>query len=218
VAWSLEIEIQFYLLMPVFLYLLNLFGKKYWRYFIYVVLFTFFINVNLFQGMDLSDYMYAFIPGIVAADFYKTKLLKRHYIWDIVFVIALVLFFFINDSLFIKSILLLLIISSSLNLTILRSAINSNLVVIIGGMCYSLYLLHYPLYFLLSKLFSERFTVFEVYELDYLLQALIFIPLSIVLISIYYILVEKPFMVLSKNVKGGISFSQYIASIGLIKK
>ncbi|MEP5912356.1 MAG: acyltransferase, partial [Flavobacteriaceae bacterium] len=141
VAWSLEIEVQFYLLMPIFLYLICLFGNQLWRYAIYICMFVFFILVDVLPGiMDLSDYMYAFIPGIAAADFYKSKLLKKNMIWDFVFMISLVIFFVYGVSGTLKGLLLFLIITSSLNLVLLRKLLSNNIVVIIGGMCYSLYL------------------------------------------------------------------------------
>ena len=77
--------------------------------------------------------------------------------------------------------------------------ITNRWVTIIGGMCYSIYLLHFPLYHLLMKLFTNPLTITDNYELTFFLQALIFLPLSVLMITVYYILVERPFMVLSQK-------------------
>ena len=50
------------------------------------------------------------------------------------------------------------------------------------------------------RLFTNKLSFFESFEANYLFQATIFIPLSIVLISGYFILIEKPFMFLSQKV------------------
>ena len=100
----------------------------------------------------------------------------------------------------VKFILLFFIVISSMHLVFLKRLLTSQLITIIGGMCYSLYLLHYPLFHLLMKVFTNKLTFFESFEANYLFQAAIFIPISILLISGYFILVEKPFMALSQRI------------------
>lgn len=199
-AWSLEIEIQFYLLMPLFLYLFKVFDSKYWRYLIYAAMFWLSLNINVSPDLELSDYMRYFIAGIVAAEVYKNVNLPKHFIWDIVLVVSLPLFFFFLKDWALRSIALFGILISSLNLVVLKKLVTNNWVTIIGGMCYSLYLLHFPLYHLTMKLFTNHLTIKDSYELTFLLQAAIFIPLSIIIITGFFLLVEKPFMVLSQKV------------------
>jgi hypothetical protein len=50
------------------------------------------------------------------------------------------------------------------------------------------------------RLFTNKLSFFNSFEANYLFQAAIFIPLSIALISGYFMLVEKPFMILSQKV------------------
>ena len=198
VAWSLEIEVQFYLLMPLFLIILKLFDSIYWRFFIYAVLMLLSRYYNFFEFDDLNDFMKYFLAGIISADLYKNKVFTKSYIWDVLFLISLICFFSINDY-WTRVVSLFIIVTSSLNLIYLKKILTNIIITIIGGMCYSLYLLHYPLYHLMMKLFTNRLTFFETFEMNYLFQAAIFVPLSILLISIYFILVEKPFMVLSQK-------------------
>lgn len=198
-AWSLEVEIQFYLLMPLFLYLFKVFDSRYWRYLLYAILFVVSLNLNVSPHLELSDYMKYFLAGIVAADIYKNVSIPKHFIWDIVFVICLYAFFYYLTDWVLRSIALFLTIIASLHLVHLKKIVTNKWVTIIGGMCYSLYLLHFPFYHLTMKLFTNHLTIAGSYEITFLLQSLIFIPLSILAITVFFLLVEKPFMVLSQR-------------------
>ena len=198
-AWSLELEIQFYLLMPLFLYLFKAFTFNYWRPLVYAVLLVVSLNLNVSPNLELSDYFRYFLAGIIAADVYKNIKLPKHFAWDIIFVGGLFLFFFYFSDYFLRTLTLFFILISSLHLIVLRKIVTHKWVTIIGGMCYSLYLLHFPFYHLVMKLFTNKLTVFSSYEMSFLFQALIFIPLSIVCITVFYLIVEKPFMVLSQR-------------------
>ena len=77
--------------------------------------------------------------------------------------------------------------------------LTNKLVTIIGGMCYTLYLLHYPFYHLMMKVLTNKLNFFESFELNYLFQGMLLLPISIVLMSVYFVLIEKPFMVLSQK-------------------
>lgn len=199
VATSLEIEIQFYMLMPLLLIILKIWNNRIWRGFIYSLLLLSTLFINLFPFNELNDFMKYFLAGIIAADVYKHIKIPRHYIWDVIFAIALPLLFII-ESHFIKFLLLFFIIISSLHAVLLRPFLTNQWITIIGGMCYSLYLLHYPLFHLMMKLFSNKMSFFQSFEANYLFQGVIFIPISIVLISGYFLLVEKPFMLLSQKI------------------
>jgi len=199
VAWSLEIEIQFYLLMPLFLIILKIIDSEYWRYFIYFILLICSLNIDFFPGDDLNDFMIYFLAGIISADLYKNKKITASYFWDIIFVVSLITFFSIGSSL-LRFVFLFFIIKSSLNLIFLKKIISNNVLTIIGGMCYTLYLLHYPLYHLLMKIFTNKLTFFTSFEMNVLFQGIIFVPISILMMAVYFILVEKPFMILSQKI------------------
>ncbi|WP_298998262.1 acyltransferase family protein [Flagellimonas sp. S174] len=199
VAWSLEIEIQFYLLMPLILLILKLVQSKYWRYLIYIGLYLFSFHVEVTSNGDLNNFMMYFLAGILAADIYKNNKFSPHFVWDVTFVVSLVLFFSIDSDLT-RSIFLFFVVISSLNLVLLKKIMTAPLITVIGGMCYTLYLLHYPLYHLFMKTFTNHLTFFESYEATVLFQILIFLPISIILMSAYFLLVEKPFMALSQRI------------------
>ncbi|MEX0314226.1 MAG: acyltransferase family protein [Allomuricauda sp.] len=198
VAWSLEIEVQFYLLMPLLIYFIKFLKTAYWRAFIYILLLLTSIFIDILPFSDLNDFMLFFLAGIISADIYLNINIKKSVLWDFVFAICMFSFFAFNiDPL--RFFLLVGIIVASFNVVWLRKFLNNRLVTVIGGMCYSLYLLHYPLYHLMMKLFSNMFTVSNSFEWTYLVQSIIFVPISIVIMGGYFLLVEKPFMVLSQK-------------------
>lgn len=199
VASSLEIEVQFYLLMPLLLLLLKKFNSPLWRGSIYLALLALSFSVDLFPFHELNDFIRYFIPGIAVADMYKHGVFKRHIAWDLVFIVALPLFFLIPNSM-VKCTLLFFIMASALHTVKLKGFLNNKLITIIGGMCYSLYLLHYPLFHLIMRGFTNKLTFFDSFAANYLFQLAIFLPLAIALISIYFLTVEKPFMILSQRV------------------
>ena len=75
---------------------------------------------------------------------------------------------------------------------VLKSLFSIPIISIIGGMCYTLYLLHYPLFYLFIKLGFylpiENDVMFSIFNI------LILTVLAIVVCSIAFLIIEKPFM------------------------
>ena len=68
-----------------------------------------------------------------------------------------------------------------------------NWVMLMGSMCYSIYLLHYAIIiFLMDKVTARWFT--NNYYKDLLLQAAIVLPLVLLTSTLFYWLIEKPCM------------------------
>ncbi|MFT4803336.1 MAG: peptidoglycan/LPS O-acetylase OafA/YrhL [Psychroserpens sp.] len=193
VAWSLEIEAQFYILMPVFLFLILKLKSIYLRILFYIFFVILSLMYDFFEYKDLNDYMAFFICGMASADFYVNIRLGSHWAWSPLFLFSLVLFYWSEWPL-VQVISLLLLFMSSLNAPSLGFFLKNRVLASIGAMCYSLYLLHYPFYYLLMKLFSNPLTLGNNIKLNFLIQGCIFIPLSIAIISLFYLWVEKPFM------------------------
>ena len=77
--------------------------------------------------------------------------------------------------------------------TALNAALRLPLVTTVGGMCYSIYLLHNVL--LNNTLFlTKDLAPTGVYGLDLAVQALIMVPLVVVVSAVFFLLVERPCM------------------------
>jgi len=65
--------------------------------------------------------------------------------------------------------------------------------VLIGGMCYTIYLIHLPLCEAMMML-TRGIQVTDIYEVNLLIQLLLFLPVVFVVGSVSFLLFEKPFM------------------------
>ena len=207
VAWSLEIEIQFYILAPIlslFFSINNNLTRRFLLIFTIIVFSVFSLLVTL-PFLSILDYLQYFLLGFLLVDFYlidgttnKTSILRNSFT-----IIALILIFSSNekyfDSLFQKIIwnisVLILIFFSYYNIILRKSIRFFSLKTItnIGGMCYTIYLLHFAIIsFVGNPLVSLQFSDNPIINIG---LYFIFIISSIFLISIvFFILIEKPCM------------------------
>lgn len=87
---------------------------------------------------------------------------------------------------------------------LLNRFFTKHLICVIGGMCYSIYLLHYALIALVAPLtvalaakffpFTQSIDSHNAYVVQYWVQASLILPILIAVSAIYFILVERPCM------------------------
>ena len=63
----------------------------------------------------------------------------------------------------------------------------------IGGMCYTIYLIHLPLSELLIRA-TERMHITDHFAINLLMQLLVTLPIILLFSSVFFLLFEKPFM------------------------
>ena len=209
VTWSLEAEIQFYIIAP-FLASLFLIREKMYRRLILIgiiIVWTIF-KANTHDAFvsahfDGSAFYHIclFLLGFLFADIFLTDLKKipKGYLWDVTCVISIIgiyifawkhLFPF-QYLLFLGSILLFFV--SVFKSVFWNRFFTSKLITTIGGMCYSLYLLHYPMIvFLLPH--TLKIQLFDDLRWNLLTQIILVIPLIIILVSLFYLCIERPCM------------------------
>ena len=211
VTWSLETEVQFYILAPLFFFLtLRLKSFK-----VRILLNSFITMVCLYFSMlyfeelkqlHLPKSIILFFPyfqiGIIFCDFYlkfiKKNRLEKKYIWDMVGLAGIIGVYtfivpmeFVNYLLQVVSIFLIF---CGAFLGKVSSKIYSNIYIsIIGGMCYTIYLIHYPAinFFLL---FTGNLTFTDNFVINYLLQFIIVVPILLIISTLAFAFIEKPFM------------------------
>ncbi|HET9053575.1 MAG TPA: acyltransferase, partial [Cyclobacteriaceae bacterium] len=193
VAWSLEVEVQFYVLAPALAVFFSI-RKPVWRRLILVAVILVSVahynfNYAMIEALHLRKslfmHLHQFLIGFLFADLFLTNwketLRQKSFVFDAVGIIALSLLFVCNvpfnpvaDLMF--SICLFVSFIALFKGKLINAFFTNTWIVIIGGMCYSIYLLHYALIALLAK-FSITLLVPEWgYVTNYLLQSLLIVP------------------------------------------
>jgi peptidoglycan/LPS O-acetylase OafA/YrhL len=201
VAWSLEIEVQFYLLAPLLteIYKLNKTLRR-------VVLFSAIILLPIIQWyfqiqtLSILKFLQYFLVGLTLADFYSEKNKKEinnpfYSLAGLILFIAL-LYFNIERSLFeaiIFPIMIFLFYYLVFHNPFWKKVFQYRILTTIGGMCYSIYLLHF-------SITSKVVDYFKYYQItDYSLpnvfvNSIICSIITLAVSAIFFLLIEKPCM------------------------
>lgn len=218
VAWSLEVEIQFYLIVPLLMRGFNLRDARFRRYSLLAAIILFGLLSQLYiypHGpkwlmISLPNFMHYFLAGFLLADLYlgeNGRERARTWRGDLLAIAAGATILWILLG-FGHLYFLLPLLIAALYLGCYLGRITSRLirmqwVVIIGGMCYTIYLYHVMI---ISQAFVRTASLSmstRSFELDFLYQCLIICPLILVISGLLFATTEKPFMKLSLGRREG---------------
>ncbi len=209
VTWSLETEAQFYIIIPLIMWLV--FKGRNSEISILVLLglivgSIFFRNEYVFSahwGRSIFAYFVNFAMGIIVCwsylkfpNWFKVRL----WLYDLVGLIATFgLFYFYkpqhyvgNQILFNISIALVMITAFKGN--IFNWFYTRPLIYIIGGMCYSIYLIHYAFLHLSVKWTKLLWNEGLNYTWNLGIQVLVGVPLVLLVSAVFFRYFERPFM------------------------
>ncbi len=210
VTWSLETEVQFYIIAPL-LFLIFKHANFIVRHLYFVglivasILSTFFFKAWLIEHhlhKSLIVYLPYFILGALFAEYYilyiHNKVKNKSYVWDLLGLTATVGLFIFHDNSndlfkFLQLTFLFIVFISTFKGTILNWFYTRKIIYTIGGMCYSIYLIHYALIAFLVK-YSVKIYFLDGYLGNMFTQIVIVIPIILIVSAIFFALFEKPFM------------------------
>lgn len=201
VAWSLEVEVQFYVLAPLF-FLVFLIRSKLIRMLIYgtVILAGSYLSFDYWGTGNVLVFLNTFFIGILLADLYctGTALFKNDRLGMLIGIAALLGYWLIPSlhnwpGYFAKRLCILLLFHTVLTNARMKKPFSAVLITVIGGMCYSIYLLHLGIISAAGTLFLNTHPD-RIPQSFAPLYALGFIVLVLIASSVYFLLVEKPFM------------------------
>lgn len=211
VTWSLETEAQFYIVLPLLAYFIFRFRAK-WTSIIIIVLLSvisiwckshfFYSKVHHLESSVIA-YLTNFLSGGIFACLYLSYPnffnKRKSWIYDGIGIISILLMFvyYKPQAYWINNIILNLSILG-LFLSVFKGALSNWFytrpwIYLLGGMCYSLYLLHYAFFYLVVK-YSIHLPSSGHYWMDWLVQFLIVFPLFLFFASLFYLWIEKPCM------------------------
>ena len=195
VAWTLEIEVQFYCLMPLFARVFSVRSKATRR----TVLSLAILAAGVIQlvywdappraKMSILYAVQFFLTGLLLVDLYVVDWQERpesSWRWDVVSLAGWPVLFLMPDRLgwvFFPYLILLLYVSAFRG-ALFRRLFRNAVVTAIGGMCYTIYLFHYQLIPVAVK--SERWGMMS--------QALLYFVALAGVSCAFFLLVERPCM------------------------
>jgi peptidoglycan/LPS O-acetylase OafA/YrhL len=199
VTWSLEVEIQFYLLAPVLGYLYaipSLMPRRGVMVSLIVASAVFQHHTHGVVSWSLPGQLQYFLVGFLLADIRATRTestIKRW--WDLVSLIVWVALFAIPDEMayLLLPLLILIAYSATFNGPMTREIFSTNWIALTGGMCYSFYLMHMLVISIAFKL-TRRFIIPSNLALSYLIQVVLLGACITVFCTAYFVLIERPCM------------------------
>jgi len=206
VAWSLEIEVQFYLLVPLLTLLFAIRRRWLRRLSVLGLILVTLSAQSLFveQGgrasLSILGYLQFFLAGFLLADIFLADWKESpqpsvH--WDIVSLLGWPLMFFILRSDVITHwtfvLLIFLLYSAAFRGHLGRRIFSNPWITAIGGMCYSIYLIHYEVISAVAR-FTDRIHPGGPYWVYFFIQLVLVGSAILLICGLYFVLLEKPCM------------------------
>jgi peptidoglycan/LPS O-acetylase OafA/YrhL len=206
VAWSLEIEIQFYVLVPFLTFLFAIRRRWFRRLFLVATILGVLSAQSLFlppsgtASLSILAYLQFFLIGFLLADVFIAdweEAPQSNPYWDIAAVVGWPLLFLTLHSdtpaHWLFPFLVFLLYCAAFRGSWSRRIFSNPCITVIGGMCYSIYLIHYEVISAVGRFTKGIAEGFPYWA--YLLVQLALIGTSILFIcGFYFVLLEKPCM------------------------
>ncbi len=220
VAWSLEIEVQFYLLVPLLTLVFAIRSARLRRSVLIgltvamLAAQTIFVPHHPRAQLSILAYLQFFLIGFLLADIFlaswKSSPQRRFY-WDLIAITGWPLLFFALQSNLLTHWLfpamLLALYCAAFRGRLINRLVCNRWITAVGGMCYSIYLIHYEVISAVGRL-TKSLGARLLPNPVYLIAQFVLVGSCIVIIcGIYFVALEKPCMRrdwprrLSENVK-----------------
>ena len=206
VLWSLEVEVQFYILAPVLASIFMIHQKRLRRGLIMgLILISTLIGCMIQPTyrytFSLAGNIQCFLIGFLLCDLYLTTWAaapKQSHIWDILFlsaggtIITLQAYSAMNVMIIMLPWLIFIICASAFRGVVCGKLFGNPLIATIGGMCYTIYMYHWLMISVLIRQTIKLQT--HIFELDMLIQFVVMSVMIAASCAFLFALFERPFM------------------------
>jgi peptidoglycan/LPS O-acetylase OafA/YrhL len=209
VAWSLEIEIQFYLLTPLLVLMFRLRNVVARRSIIVALIVGFgalsqwviYPSGSARLPLTLLNFAHYFLTGFLLADLYLTGRLRgadKRLTWDLATMAGAAAIFAtlsrFGQFYFLLPLMVGLLYAGFFMGRLSNAFARARWITIIGGMCYTIYLYHI---LIISNLMTQTLPMASItrqFDLDFALQCLMILPVVLAVCALLFLFAEKPFM------------------------
>jgi len=201
VAWSLEIEVQFYLLVPLLSLLFAIGDARIRRGVVAsTMLLAGVLSIPLYDTNRLHYsilyYLAFFLAGFLICDLYLTrKEWKPSFVWD---ALALCLWPLVwypsrNALHVVLPFMIVVLYLAAFRGRIFSAIFSYPLITNIGGMCYSIYLFHFPIIYAVKHI-TAYWHIGTSFWVFFALQSLLIWPFVLLFCGAFFLLIERPCM------------------------
>jgi peptidoglycan/LPS O-acetylase OafA/YrhL len=205
VAWSLEVEIQFYILAPLAMQFYRIRRTFLRRALLFLSILCISLTQTPFQTwprfeLSILFFLQYFLMGLLVADIFVLNLekMKFSWIWDIAGVASLGAIFLVGTSYILPHALMPIpmgvLCIAAMRGHLLNRIFGNQWVAVIGGMCYSIYLLHFLFIAMVFKLTRHAILPGKLFLVNYSVQLLLTVVPTVVLCALFFLLIERPCM------------------------
>jgi peptidoglycan/LPS O-acetylase OafA/YrhL len=200
VAWSLEVEIQFYVLVPLLARLFGIARPSMRRGVILALMLSCAaLTIGLVQTplrQSILYYLPFFLAGFVLCDLYLTRgEWKRSFLFDLMALCGWPLVWYLGSTAghVVIPFLIVLLYVAAFRGRICCAIFTNRVITDIGGMCYSLYLFHFLVISLVAHL-TRPWHIGQDFWMYFVLQGTLILPVVVITCGAYYLLIERPCM------------------------
>lgn len=201
VAWSLEVEVQFYVLVPLLTILFAISNPLFRRAVILALmlctgLFSNSLYPSLHLHASIAYYLPFFLAGFLVCDLYLTRgEWKRSYVWDALALSGWPLVWLLgrNTGHVVLPFVIVVLYLSAFRGRVCSAVFSNRVITDIGGMCYSIYLFHFLIIHAV-KYFTAPLHIGQNFWVYYALQSAMIFPVVLLLCGTFFLLIERPCM------------------------
>jgi len=201
VAWSLEVEVQFYCLVPLLALLFaisNAWARR--AVILIVMLIAGVLSNRLYSSLhfhaSIAYYLAFFLAGFLVCDLYITRgEWKQSFTWDALAIGLWPLVWYMgrNFGHVALPFVIIPLYLAAFRGRIFSSTFSNRIVTDIGGMCYSIYLFHFLIIYGV-KHGTAALHVGQNFWVYFVLQSIMIVPAILLFCGIFFLLIERPCM------------------------